>query len=159
MTTLKDYETRAAAWALQTSTIGGIAAIVVAAVGGGADASTGMPLLSAAIGLVAGGVTAILLPGHDPAPVIAGAEELVTALESHTTAIEKATTSAQAAASTVDAAVPKIAAAAATVTAQVAGLAPVVQAVAAATGKPGAAAVVGDVDQVLAGVQAGLAGH
>ena len=159
MTTLKEYEARAEAWGLQTSTIGGIAAITMAVTGGGLDAATGMPVVSAAIGLLIGGIFAILLPGRDATPVIAGAEEIVSAIESHKTDLAKATESAQVAASTVDVAVPKLAAAAEAVTEQVAGLAPVVQAVAAATDKPGVAAVVGDAGQVLDAVKEGLAGH
>ncbi|NPD67324.1 hypothetical protein HN018_07015 [Lichenicola cladoniae] len=151
------YVDRAEKWALQTSTIIGTATIIAAGIGGGVDASTGMPWLSALVGLVAGGVTAIVLPGHDPAPVVAGAEALVTAIESHQDDLEKATSSAQAVAATVSAAVPRIATEAAKITAQVQQLAPVAQAIAAASGKTGVAAIVGDAGVVLGDFEAGLA--
>ena len=159
MTTLKEYEARAEAWGLQTSTIGGIAAIAMAVAGGGLEAVTGMPVLSGVIALVAGGVFAILLPGRDATPVVAGAEEIVTALKAHSTAVDKASAATEAAAGTVAAAAPRLAAAAEAVTTQVAQLAPVVQAAAVATGKPNVATIVGDAEHVRGAAETGLAEH
>jgi protein involved in polysaccharide export with SLBB domain len=150
------YLQRGEQFAMQTSTIHGIAAIVGALVGGGADALGASGLVSAVIGLVVSGLTAIFLPGHDPAPIVAGAQNIVSAIQSHADDVTKAAESAKTAAETVSAEAPKIAAEAEKVTAQVQSLAPIVQTVAMATNKPGVTAVVGQAETVLDAIAEGL---
>lgn len=156
MTTLKDYEQRALKWALQGSTILGIASVVTAATGTGVDAVTGQPWVAAAIGIAAGGVAAILLPQKDPAPIAAGMMQIAVEISSHKADMEKAIASAEAAARTVSSTVPKLAQQAQAVTSQVEQLRPAVEAVAALSGKPEIACAIGKVGQVLDGAEVGL---
>ncbi|MBE7213357.1 MAG: hypothetical protein INR65_20265 [Gluconacetobacter diazotrophicus] len=87
-TAMREYERRAGRWAMQTSTIIGASTIVAAAIAGTADATTGLPAVSALVGLVAGGLAAIFLPGHDPAPIIAGLQTVADAMASRANGAE-----------------------------------------------------------------------
>lgn len=155
MTTLQDIETRAEKWALQTSTIIGAATIAAAAVGSGVDATTGMPWLSALIGLLVGGATAILLPGQNPAPLVAATAELTSTIASHKADIDKASDAAVIATATLQQVAPKIEAQVQQVAAKVDAISPVLQAAVAAAGKPGIAAVIGEAGTVLSAIEGG----
>ena len=150
------YMQRAEAWGLQTSTIGGIAAIATAAVGGGADALGTGGVVAVTLGLAIGGLTAIFLPGKDAAPMIAGADEILSAIASHQTAIVKAEASTTAAAQVLVATAPKIAAQVDQVASQVQSLSPIVAAAASVSGKPGVAAVIGDAGTIVSALETGL---